>query len=56
MRFEREDEEEEIKNIRNINGLINYGKLMRKICVKERKIIGDLLKNTGKSGKSTEKS
>ena len=46
MRFEREDEEEEIKNIRNINGLINYGKLMRKICVKERKIIGDLLKNT----------
>ena len=46
MRFEREDEEEEIKNIRNVNGLIDYGKLMRKIRVKERKIIGDLLKNT----------
>ena len=46
MRFEREDEEEEIKNIRNVNGLFDYGKLMRKIRVKERKIIGDLLKNT----------
>ena len=46
MRFEREDEEEEIKNIRNVNGLIDYGKLVRKIRVKERKIIGDLLKNT----------
>ena len=46
MRFEREDEEEEIKNIRNVNGLIDYGKLMRKIRVKERQIIGDLLKNT----------
>ena len=46
MRFEREDEEEEIKNIRNVTGLIDYGKLVRKIRVKERKIIGDLLKNT----------
>ena len=55
-------EEEEIKNIRNENSLIDYGKLMRKIGVKERKInrelvkkyffnndLGNLLKNFKKS-------
>ena len=65
MKFERQEEEreeEEIKNIRNENGLIDYGKLMRKIGVKERKInrelvkkyffdndLGNLLKNFKKS-------
>ena len=55
-------EEEEIKNIRNENSLIDYGKLIRKIGVKERKInrelvkkyffdndLGNLLKNFKKS-------
>ena len=65
MKFEREEEgkeEQEIKNIRNENGLIYYGKLMKKIGVKERKInrelvkkyffnndLGNLLKNFKKS-------
>ena len=41
MKFEREEErkeEEEIKNIRNENGVIDCGKFMRTIGVKERKI------------------
>ena len=42
IKFERE--EEEIKNIRDKNGLIHYGKLMRKIGVKERKINRELAK------------
>ena len=37
-------EEEEIKNIRNENSLIDYGKLIRKIGVKERKINRELVK------------
>ena len=47
MKFERQEEEreeEEIKNIRDENGLIDYGKLMRKIGVKERKINRELVK------------
>ena len=36
MKFERE--EEKIKSIRNRNGLIDHGKLMRKTGVKEREI------------------
>ena len=59
MRFERE---EEINNIRNKNGPIDYGKLMRKIGFKERNInsglvkknfftydLGDVVKNFKKS-------
>ena len=42
MRFERE--EEEIKNIRNNNGFIDYGKLMRKIGVNEGKTNRELAK------------
>ena len=41
MKFEREEErkeEKEIKNIRNENGVIDCGKFMRTIGVKERKI------------------
>ena len=41
MKFERQEEEreeEEIKNIRDENGLIDYGKLIRKVGVKERKM------------------
>ena len=41
MKFERQEEEreeEETKNIRDENGLIDYGKLIRKIGVKERKM------------------
>ena len=58
-RFERE---EEISNIRNKNGLINYEKLMRKIGFKKRNInselvekyffindLGNVLKNFNKS-------
>ena len=49
MRFEREgekreEEEEEISNIRNKNGLIDYEKLMRKIGFKERNINSELVK------------
>ena len=47
MKFEREEkerEEEEMKNIRNKNGLIDYGKLMRKTGVKERKTNRELVK------------
>ena len=47
MKFERDEEEteeEEMKNIRSKNGLIDYGKLMRKIAVKERKINSELVK------------
>ena len=60
MKFQKE--EEEIKNIRNENSLIDYGKLMRKTGVKERTInrefvkkyffnndLGNLLKNFKKS-------
>ena len=59
MRFERE---EEINNIRNKNGPIDYGKLMRKVGFKERNInsglvkknfftydLGDVVKNFKKS-------
>ena len=59
MRFERE---EETNNIRNKNGPIDYGKLMRKIGFKERNInsglvkkncftydLGDVVKNFKKS-------
>ena len=41
MKLERE---EEIKNVRDKTGLIDYGKLMRKIGVKERKIDRELVK------------
>ena len=47
MKLEREEErekEEEIKIVRDKNGLIGYGKLMRKIGVKERKIDRELVK------------
>ena len=47
MRFERErekKEEEEINNIRNKNGLIDYEKLMRKIGFEERNINSKLIK------------
>ena len=40
MRYEKE----EINNIRNKNGLIDYEKAMRKICLKERDINSDLAK------------
>ena len=39
-----EIEEEEINNIRNKNGLIDYKKLMRKIGFKERGINSELVK------------
>ena len=61
MRFERE-EEEEISNIRNKHGLIDYEKLIKKLGFKERNInselvkkyffangLGDVLKNFKKS-------
>ena len=61
MRFERE-EEEEISNIRNKHGLIDYEKLIKKLGFKERNInselvkkyfftngLGDVLKNFEKS-------
>ena len=47
IKFKREKEEreeEEIKNIRDKNCLIDYGKFMRKIGVKERKINRGLVK------------
>ena len=46
MKLEREEEreEEEIKNVRDKTGLIDYGKLMRKIGVKGRKIDRELVK------------
>ena len=47
MWFEREEKkekEEEINNIRNKNGLIDYEKLMRKIGFKERNINSELAK------------
>ena len=66
MRFEKE--EEEGINIRNKNGLIDYGKLMRKIGFKETDInselikkhfftydLGDVLKNFKKSKINPEK-
>ena len=43
MRFERE-EEEEINNFRNKNGLIDYEKLMGKIILKKRDINSELVK------------
>ena len=46
MRFEREPEkkeEEEISNIRNKNGLIDYEKLMRKTGFKERNLNSELV-------------
>ena len=62
MRFEREEEEEEISNIRNKHGLIDYEKLIKKLGFKERNInselvkkyfftngLGDVLKNFKKS-------
>ena len=60
MRFERE-EEEEISNIRNKHGLIDYEKLIKKLGFEERNInselvkkfftngLGDVLKNFKKS-------
>ena len=39
-----EIEEEEINNIRNKNGLIDYEKLMRKIGFKETHINSELVK------------
>ena len=42
MRYEKE--EEEGINIRNKNGLIDYGKLMRKIGFKETDINSELIK------------
>ena len=47
MRFQREEEEreeEQMKNIRNKNCLIDCGKIMRKIGVKERKTNRELVK------------
>ena len=48
MKFEREEEgeteKEEIKNIRNKIGLIDYGKPMKKIGVKERKKNREIVK------------
>ena len=44
MKYEIEEEEEEINNIRNKNGLIDYKKLMRKIGFKERGINSELVK------------
>ena len=65
MRYEKE---EEINNIRNKNGLIDYEKLMRKFGLKERDInsklvkkhvftydLGDVLKNLKKSKIDPEK-
>ena len=43
MKYEIE-EEEEINNIRNKNGLLDYKKLMRKIGFKERGINSELVK------------
>ena len=43
MRFERE-EEEEINNFRNKNGLIDYEKLMGKTILKKRDINSELVK------------
>ena len=43
MKYEIE-EEEEINNIRNKNGLTDYKKLMRKIGFKERGINSELVK------------
>ena len=43
MKYEIE-EEEEINNIRNKNGLIDYKKLMRKSGFKERGINSELVK------------
>ena len=34
MRFEREEEEEEISNIRNKHGLIDYEKLIKNLVLK----------------------
>ena len=45
MKAKRE-EEEKIKNIRNENGLIDYGKLMKKTSAEERKINNELVKKS----------
>ena len=41
---EKKKEEEEINNIRNKNGLIDYENLMRKIGFEERNINSELVK------------